>query len=65
VARDDRVDVLDSWVKWLGQCEESLKKEELNKMDEAGYAPLHYAAKFNHIKILRRLIMKGAGKGVA
>ena len=63
MARDDIKDVLDSWINWLNeQPDEKGVDGELNKMDESGYTPLHYAAKFNRFNILRCLIISlGAG----
>ena len=34
--------------------------EQLNKRDTNGYAPIHYAAKFNRYDIMKKLI--GAGE---
>lgn len=34
---------------------------ELNKKDSFGYAPIHYATKFNRFKVLVKLVEAGAG----
>ena len=55
-ARDNRLEIVEKWIKFLEDV--SL----LNKKDGDGYAPLHYAAKFNRHRILVKLIEAGAGK---
>jgi ankyrin repeat protein len=37
-------------------------ESQLNERDNFGYAPLHYAAKFNRYNILVMLVEAGAGK---
>ena len=56
-ARDNRLEVVDQWIKIL-------PKSELNKKDGFGYAPLHYAAKFNRFKVLKNIILAGAGMSI-
>ena len=53
MAQDDIKVVLDSWINWLNEQPDEKGKDggELNKMDEFGYTPLHYAAKFNRFNI--------------
>ena len=36
--------------------------DRLNKLDTSGFAPIHYAAKFNRFDIMKRLV--GAGESV-
>lgn len=48
-----------SW-HWITILRDDLSK--LNKRDDFGYAPIHYAAKFNHYNILVKLVDAGAGK---
>ena len=40
---------------WIGKC-------DLNALDADGYAAMHYAAKFNRLKIIELLESNGAGK---
>ena len=36
----------------------------INTLDEEGFAPLHYAARYDRATIVQLLINAGAGKGV-
>ena len=55
-ARDNSTDVVKHWISISGDtC-------QLNERDSFGYAPLHYAAKFNRYDILVMLVEAGAGK---
>ena len=40
----------------------SLPSLELNAKDDDGYTAVHYAAKFNHIQILKLLLKANAGE---
>ena len=42
----------------------SLPSVELNAKDDDGYTAVHYAAKFNHIKVLKLLLKANAGEFV-
>lgn len=55
--RDNREEVVDQWIHLLSGPDAS----DLNKKDSLGYAPLHYATKFNRYKILVKLVQAGAG----
>ena len=58
-ARDNRTDVVDSHINYfLGKGQ----VDRLNKRDTNGYAPIHYAAKFNRYDTMKKLI--GAGESV-
>ena len=48
---------MDQWIRLLSDS----NAVQLNSKDKYGYAPLHYAAKFNRFKILVKLIEAGAG----
>lgn len=58
-ARDNRTNVVDAHINYfLGNSH----IDRLNKRDTKGYAPIHYAAKFNRFDIMKKLI--GAGESV-
>lgn len=41
------------------------KKRKVNELDENNLAPLHYAARYNHLEIAKLLVAHGAGKCAA
>lgn len=54
--KDDKQEVVDNWLKY--------DKKRVRIQDKHGYTPVHYAAKFNRLEILRKLRETGsAGKG--
>lgn len=38
------------------------KKKALNALDENGISPLHYAARYNHLPVVKMLVDNGAGR---
>jgi len=52
------LEIVDQWIKFL------TSESGLNALDSFGYAPLHYAAKFNRFKILKKLVEAGAGMSI-
>jgi hypothetical protein len=55
--KDGKIDEVKKWLK----CDK--KRVWVRVQDKHGYAPVHYAAKFNHLKILQLLHKEGnAGK---
>ena len=53
--RDNNEKAVEEWLK----C----RKKRVRYRDKHGYAPVHYAAKFNHVEILEKLHKEGnAGK---
>ena len=57
-ARDNRIDVVDAHINHFRRNE----VDKLNKWDAEGFAPIHYAAKFNRYDIMKKLV--GAGEDI-
>lgn len=58
-ARDNRIDVVDAHINHFLHRNEVGK---LNNWDMNGFAPIHYAAKFNRYGIMKKLV--GAGEDI-
>ena len=55
-ARDNRVEAVGAHITYFFRRNEVNK---LNKLDMNGYAPIHYAAKFNRFDIMTKLVGRG------
>ncbi len=58
-ARDGREDVVRHW---LNRGPESGRKAAINKRDEHGFTALHYAARFNRVRVIQTLVQNDAGE---
>lgn len=52
--------MVDAWIEYV-----SPDMGKLNERDEHGMAAVHYAAKFNRLRILKKLYNSGAGKSLS
>ena len=55
-ARDNRVAAVDAHIQYFFRKSEV---DRINKLDSEGFAPIHYAAKFNRYDIMRKLVDGG------
>ena len=60
-ARDGREAVVIEWKRYLSGPNKRRRAKKFNALDADGYAAMHYAAKFNRLKIMKLLITCGAG----
>lgn len=58
--QEDNLDLVKEWIDYY-ERKKSLE-EEINKNDENGLCPVHYAAKFHHCQMLKILCEHGASK---
>ena len=63
-ARDDLSKVVTAWIEYFSQ-EGETDVSKLNERDGRGMAPVHYAAKFNRLRILKKLYNSGAGTSLS
>ena len=55
-ARDNRTGVVDAHINYFLRTNQV---DKINKLDTNGFAPIHYATKFNRFDIMKKLVGRG------
>ena len=61
-ARDGRAEIINYRMFKLGRSGTTRRFKTLNKLDDDGVSPLHYAVRYGHINVVKLLVENGAGK---